>query len=331
MKSIAALAVFVIIASGLYTEEEKKSAYAFSAGAESGILYGVSCEIVYASASSQRYLSELQWNIKPLFFAGLFAELVPRNPLDGFAFVAELEIKAGLPGKTGVIEDRDWFPNVPSAPGALTHFSSHENHTKAAFLADLAGGVSFPLGKTVVLKISLNFSYMYFKYEARNGYTQYGLNDHSTPPDYVPFDSSFAKVPVSGLGMDYTQHWFILSPAAVFVVPGKRVSFSFSIAASPAVACIAFDNHFRRNPPFLTHERMFGGIFFEPKGNFFFAFSDFFGIGLSVSYRYIDGTRGDRYDTKYYTENKIDEPWMRNIAGAGYRAFQGKAVFRFRF
>jgi outer membrane protease len=325
MKSIAALAVFVILAPGFSYAEKEKSSYAFSLSAETGILYGTSYEIVYYHASSRRYLSELQWNMKPLFFAGLSAELGPRNPLNGFAFFAELEIKAGLPGETGVTEDRDWFPNVPTAPGALTHFSSHENRTKAAFLADLGGGVSFPLGKISVLKIALNFSYMFFKHEAWDGYYQYGGNPTDINGPCVPWQSDWKKNYLYGLGMDYTQHWFILSPAVALVVPGKRVSFSLSLAASPAITCIAFDNHFLRN--LLTHERMFGGMFLETEGSFFFAFSGFFGIGLSASYRYIDGTRGDRYDT----ENGIDTPWMRNIAGAGYRAFQGKATFRFTF
>jgi outer membrane protease len=326
MKSIAALVVFVILAPGLsYAEKEKKSPYAFSVSAEWGILYGTSYEIVYYSDSSRRYLSELQWNIKPLFFAGLSAELGPRDPLNGFAFFTGLEIKAGFPGTTGVMEDRDWFPNVPSAPGALTHFSSHETRAKAAFLADLGGGVSFPLGTIAAVKLSLRFSYMYFKNEAWNGYTQYGSNPTNTSQDCEPWQSDWNKVYRNGLLVDYTQHWFIASPAVALVVPGEHLSFSFSAALSPAVACIAFDNHFLRN--LLTHERMIGGIFFETEENLFFAFSDALGIGLSLSYRYINGTRGDRYDT----ENGIDTPWWRNIAGAGYRAFQGKAAFRFTF
>jgi outer membrane protease len=337
VKSIAALVFFVILTPGLsHAAEEKKpegekSSYAFSIGAESGILYGASYEIVYDSASSRRYLSELQWDIKPLLFAGLSAELGPRNLLDRIGFFAGLEIRAGLPGKTGATEDRDWFPDVPTAPGALTHFSSHENLTKAAFFADLDGGVSFPLGNTAAVKVSLNFSYMFFKNEAWNGYTQYGSNTTDTTRPCVPWDPSFPKILFSGLGMDYTQHWFVLSPGIALVVPGKRASFSFSLALSPAIACIAFDNHFRGIPPFLTHERMFGGIFLEMEGNFFFSLSNSFGIGLSASYRYISGTRGDRYDTYYYTKNEINTPWYRNIAGAGYRAFQGKAAFRFTF
>ncbi|MDR2048837.1 MAG: omptin family outer membrane protease [Treponema sp.] len=327
MKSIAALVVFVISMPGFLYAEEKKSSYAFSANAELGILYGTSYEIVYDSASSRRYLSELQWNIKPLFFAGLSAEIGPRNPLDRIAFFAELEIKAGLPGKTGAMEDRDWLYPV-TVPESLTHFSSHENRTKAAFLADIGGGASFPLGKTAALKISLNFSYMYFKNEAWNGYIQYGPNGTGIVP-YVPWQSDWPKEDIPGLVADYTQHWCIVSPAAALVVPGKRVSFSFSIALSPAVACIAFDNHFRARPPFLTNELMSGGIFLEPEGNFFFTFSDSFGIGLSASYRYIHGTRGDRYDTD--TSTGTDTPWMRDIAGAGYRAFQGKAAFKITF
>ncbi|MDR2142742.1 MAG: omptin family outer membrane protease [Treponema sp.] len=325
MRSIASLAVFVILVSGFSYAEEKKSSYVFSVSAELGILYGTSYEIVYDSSSSQRYLSELQWNIKPLLFAGLSAEFGPKNPLDKFSFFTGLEIKAGLPGKTGVMEDRDWLYPV-TVPGSLTHFSSHENQGKAAFLADLGGGVSFPLGKMAALKISLDFSYMYFKHEAWNGYIQYGSNNTNTLP-YVPWQADWPKSDIPGLVADYTQHWFILSPAVALVVPGKRVSFSVSIAVSPAVACIAFDNHFRRD--FLTHERMFGGIFLEPEGNFFFSFSDSFGIGLSASYRYINGTRGDRYDTD--TKNETDTPWMKDIAGAGYRAFQGKAAFRLTF
>ncbi|MDR2049424.1 MAG: omptin family outer membrane protease [Treponema sp.] len=328
MKSIAVLAVFVIIAAGpVHAEERRASAYTFSLNGEWGFLYGSAYEIVYDSPSARRYLSELQWNIKPLFFAGLSLEFGPRDPSDRIAFFAELKVKAGLPGKTGVMEDRDWFPNVPVAPGSLTHFSSHENHTKAAFFADIGGGVSFPLGKKAAVKMSLYFSYMFFKYEARNGYTQYGGNPTTTALPCSPWDPSFPKVSFSGLGVDYTQHWFILSPGIALVVPGKRISFSVSAALSPAVACAAFDNHFTRN--LLVNELMFGGIFFEPEGSFFFSFSESMRIGLSVSYRHIGGTRGDRYDTD--TSTGIDTPWMRNVSGAGYRAFQGKAAFKITF
>jgi outer membrane protease len=315
--------MFFVILTPLYAGEQKKSSHAFSLSAELGMLYGTSYEIVYYSPSGRRYLSELQWNLKPLFFAGLSAAFAPRNPLDRIAFFAELEIKMGLPGKTGVTEDRDWFPIV-SPPGSLTHFSSHENYARAAFLADLGGGVSFPLGHSAAVKLSLDLSYMFFKHEAWDGYIQYGPNYYD-PPQYEPWNSSFEKKSLSGLGMDYTQHWFIASPGIAFVVPGKSVSFSIFVAASPAVICVAFDNHFWRD--LLTHELMFGGFFFETEVNFFFAFSESLGIGLSVSYRTISETRGDRFDT----ENGIDTPWIRDVAGAGYKAIQGKAAFRIRF
>ncbi|MDR1506908.1 MAG: omptin family outer membrane protease [Treponema sp.] len=329
MRSIAIIGVFVILIPGfLCAEGEKKPPRVFSVNTELGVIYGTSYEILYDGSFSDRYLSELQWNIKPLFFAGLSVEFAPRDILEQLSFFAGLEIKSGLPMETGVVEDRDWFPRVPAAPGALTHFSSHENRTKAAFLADLAAGVSFPLGRITALKLSAVFSYMFFKYEAWNGYYQYGSNgDKDTGDDCVPWEPGFARFPLPGLVMDYTQHWFILYPAVTLVVRERRVSFSISVAVSPAVLCVAFDNHFLRH--FLTHEIMYGGIFFEPEARLGFSITDSLVLGISASYRYIGGTRGNSFYTD--TASGADTPWMKDVSGAGYRAFQGKVVFKIGF
>jgi outer membrane protease len=121
---------------------EEKAAYALSFGFESGIFYGTSTEIVYTASGSSQYLSELQWNVTPLFFMGLSAEygIQKSQAFQKNSFFGKIEIDVGLPFETGVIEDRDWkYPaSVPGSP--LTHFSSHRNQTKAAIVSGLSGG-----------------------------------------------------------------------------------------------------------------------------------------------------------------------------------------------
>jgi outer membrane protease len=279
----------------------------------------------------------LQWNARPLWFAGAAIEYGPKKPFDRMDFFGTLELKVGIPGKTGVIEDRDWLVPV-TVPSALTHFSSHDNITKAAVLADLGGGISVPLTGSLVLRLSLDLSYMHFKYEAHDGYTQYGGptgNDHlpsSTNP-YVPWDPAWPKDDpsrVRGLSMDYVQHWFILRPSAGLALRLNRFYLSASLSLSPLVAGFAADNHYRRNPPFLDQAGLSGGIFVEPKGGVSFAFNEQCKLGITVAYRYMSESRGDAEYYEYKPSGTVKTRYA-DIAGARYRAFYGTLALSYTF
>ncbi|MDR2471474.1 MAG: omptin family outer membrane protease, partial [Treponema sp.] len=112
--------------------------YGFSLSAGPGIMYGTSYEIVYRQSGSDDYLSELRWDIKPLYYLGLELELAPARPLERWGFFAALGARAALPMKTGTMEDRDWIH--PS--GDLNLFSSHDNYTTAAVMANIEAGFS---------------------------------------------------------------------------------------------------------------------------------------------------------------------------------------------
>jgi outer membrane protease len=324
-KSIASFAFFVII---LFLAIPSARAdislfgkpYEFTLSGGPGFMYGTSYEIVYKNSVSNRYMSELQWNIKPLLFFGLDIDFGPQEPLEHWGFFAGLGIKAGLPMVTGIIEDRDWLEPT-TVPGSLTLFSSHENHTKAAFLANLNTGLSLPVQK-FMFKFYLNFDYMYFSWEARDGYTQYDKNirakGDNTP--YVPWDSGFQKnyANALGLGISYVQHWFLFSTGIGGKLPLGRFTLSADVFLGIPV-CIGIDDHHKRRIRFTDY--LYRGLLIKPQLGVSFAISDHFDIGLSAAYWYIGETRGDTYQQNqggggYWA--KVREP-----GGASFKAFEG--------
>jgi outer membrane protease len=299
------------------------------------MLWGTSYEIVYANPQSPHYLSELQWQIQPLWYAGLSAAFGPADPFRQRGFFTELNFKAGLPLTTGSMEDRDWFPIV-DPPGSITHFSSHDNKTALALLAGLKGGFSFPLNEILCLKASLDISYMFFRFEARGGYIQYGQysqNDNLNSPDNgnynkgtsnpcVPWRADWYKGEMNGKMVSFDQHWFVASPRGELVLKPGRFTIAAALSISPFSFCYAVDNHILRKTIFT--EIMMMGLFVEPEVTGVFQLNENFSIGLNVSYRHIGEVRGNT-QTKEQGEKS---PWIDNIAGAAYRVFRGAALVR---
>jgi outer membrane protease len=294
--------------------------YTFSLSTGPAFLYGTSYEIVYRNSTSDAYLSELQWNMKPLWFLQTDFTLSPQNPMKRWGLFMGLEVSAALPMESGVIEDRDWL--IQAQPGVLTHFSSHENHTKAAVMVSLESGFSLPVWK-LLLKLYLNVDYMYFKWEARNGYTQYGSNKNKP---YGPWDPSFTQDPFWGLCITYQQHWLLINTGIGADFPIGPFTFSGALFFTPAVFCIDIDEHHARIPPFTATGYLYKGMALKPKLEAAFSFNDHFALELSYSYLWIGETRG---------HEKIEESgqtyYNKNSVGARFSALEGGIGLRFRF
>jgi outer membrane protease len=194
------------------------------------------------------------------------------------------------------------------------------------------GGVSFPLGGPAFLKLMFGVSYMYLKFEARDGYYQYGPNNHdpSMSNPYVPWNPGWPNVHLNGLGIDYTQHWLILCSGMEAGLLFDYFSISTAISASPLVWCYAFDNHYKRDPPFLTKETLKGGLYFEPRLNVGFAVTEHLNLGLTVAYRNIKQTRGNTEIDEYYPAGTQTSSY-NDIAGAGFNALLGYIHFSCTF
>lgn len=295
-----------------------------------GILWGHAEELVYANTGSSSLLSQLVWPVEALFYQGSNLSYVS-DDFGRFGFFTDLSVKFGFPGLTGTVTDKDWIsPNN----SFLTNFSAHDSHSESALLVDFKLGYSFPLNRYLVIQPFLSYASMNFRWTARDGYLQYGPNTGSPTPYTTPWSSSFPQVPVYGTGMAYQQIWSFLSF-------GLDLGWNFlprwtlyaGMGFSPGAACWDQDDHFLRLLQF--NENLSGGYGLEPQIRLVFAGSTRIDFSLSLSYRYIQGLRGDSYfqgigvsgDTytigSYtYDMGTVYGP-IKDSAGVSYQAWDG--------
>lgn len=306
-----------------------------SLGAQTGFLYGSGEEIVYR-AKGDKFLSQLLWSMEPLFYAGGTAGVYPKEPENHWGLYSEFSFKGGIPtlwGEpvlAGVMEDRDWMAGENHD---LSHYSRHDNYTTKALLLDYRFGVSFPLAGKAFLRLYAALSYTYFSWEAWNGYYQYAAWTGKTDADkkriYEDWDESLEKVQVDGLlAVGYTQQWLILSPGLSITLPFFRFfSLEADFKISPLIYAAAEDSHWQREIRF-NHSLM-GGLFLEPRGALNFRPVPALELSLYVSYRFIQGSRGNYVKWDIPTETKMS--YSLDSVGAGYSALDTGLSFKIWF
>jgi len=322
MSNIGKIALFVIFIGFFLSPafaEEKLSGFGFSIAPSFGILYGQANEIVYKSSQSGILNSELQWNLKPLFYAGLAADFGPADNFSKHGFIGNLSFKMGIPQKTGIIEDRDWLYENSSA---LTNYSRHDNFSERAILADLSLGYSFPMLRFVALGINLDFSYMHYYWLARDGYYQYLDSDKNGNilPDQT-WNNEIPKVNLEGTVLEFTQDWYIFSPGIFLKFRlGRFFSLNGNVNYSPLIYCIDKDDHLLTGKTYLDY--LFYGQYLKGSGGLTFSPANNLDFFLFLSYSTIIDSRGDTYiySVKY-----------PGIAGGGFAAFDGGLSVRLRF
>ncbi|MDR0568154.1 MAG: omptin family outer membrane protease [Spirochaetaceae bacterium] len=294
--------------------------YTFSLSSSAGLLAGRAEEIVYASSDSDERLSQLRWDIQPLFYAGMGLHFSRINPLEKWGIFADLSLRFGIPAKTGSMEDRDW----QAEDGHLTNFSSHTNYTEGAFLLDFAPiGFSFPIFSLIVCKVYPVFSFMYFSWASKDGYIQY---EQYNTDAYT----SWEKRSYTGPVINYTQQWLIISQGIGVWAPFLKIfSASLAVQIGTAIQCIARDDHFLRNMRFI--DTAYWGFYLEPKGEFVFAPHPRARIGLSAGYRLINGSRGASYTGSTGLDLPEEFTSSESTAGAGYGAFDIGLSVELRF
>ncbi|MDR2393379.1 MAG: omptin family outer membrane protease [Treponema sp.] len=271
----------------------KKSAYTVSIAALTGFLYGQGEEIVYLDETSDAYLSQLLWDMKPLFYAGTALKVSQIDPLERLGFFIDLSLKSGIPRKTGIMEDRDWINKQYGINDDLTHFSSHDNYTQGAFLLDLAVGLSLPIAGRLVFQGYIDFSYMYFSWASQDGYTQYASKDSTGT--YAPWDDTIPKSQHYGPAINYQQEWRILTPGlAVYIPFPYGLSLRLDARISPWIWCTALDDHFLTERQYSDRTSQ-GGLLVEFQGEIAFAPHSRWELSLSLGYRSIKGLRGPTY------------------------------------
>ncbi|MFP3089931.1 omptin family outer membrane protease [Treponema sp. TIM-1] len=317
MRKIFLCGLFVVMTLALSAQEiaTKWNDHNLFLGASLGLLSGKSDEIVYRNASTKNKLSQLLWDIKPLVYAGIDINYHWQKPENTWSIFANTSFKFGFPGKTGVLEDRDWMAS--EYPQFLTHYSMHDNKTENAVFIDASAGASFQIFGQFLLKPSISYNVMHFYWEANGGSLlypdSYGGHGYLRPIDVIT----------------YKQTWHIISPGVAFYGEFNRY-FNAEIAfkISPLIWCIGEDDHILRDLT-ITTDNLAIGLFIEPSLLFSFIPNipkDFFTLSLSVLYRNISYVRGDGI----YKELGKPARTVKNIMGAGYSAFDVGLTARFK-
>ena len=287
--------------------EARRFGYSLETSLLFGILLGQSEELVYYGAGLT--LSQLLWDLAPLVYSGSAVHGTIIDRKNQFGVFGDLGIKAGIPTKTGRMEDRDWLDASTSTP---THYSVHDNFTQNALLIDCMVGMQFPLAInqlfTAQIKGFVAFSYMSFAWEARDGYGEY------------PWGNPTFSGPV----ITYTQSWQLLSLGVGMDMPlTQHITWALSFRISPHVWCRAIDNHLNTATYYIDIMSCNGlaspwGIYFEPQSVVNMNLHPRFTLSFTTSFRGITGAQGETWTTKTgssVTANYISHGY---IGGARY-------------
>jgi len=297
MKNIAIFICFVImlfasVINPVYCEEHSKR-YAFSIEPHFGIVYGQSFEAVYPTPGYHKaeLLSELIWDMKPVFYAAFKLDFGRRDPMSAPGFYSSLNFKIGFPSDSGIMEDRDWKSKENNA---LTNFSSHTNKTRSFYWADIIIGASIPVKSYFHIKPFFSGSWMHFAFTGRDGYYIYARDAGSG--SYYPIDDNPNYAELSGDVIRYQQDWII---AALGFSAGADITSFFSIdflfQISPFAYCFAKDDHLKTG--YIFQDYTIFGLFLEPKLKLSYLL-DNLSFSLEAAYRYIGLTRGPSFNKK---------------------------------
>jgi outer membrane protease len=314
MRNITVFTVLVIMincAPFAAAQEKPVKPYALSTWTGFGMFLGEAEEIAYPSSEYKaKMLSQLLWDIKPVFYDSLALDFSRVQPMEKWGFFATLSLKIGFPGKSGEMEDRDWRSKENDA---LTDFSVHDNITNELFIVDASAGFSFPFSQDqFLLKTYVSMTYMRFSFSGQYGYGTYARslgNGTYAPIDDDPRRESFAdweKV------INYTQNWLTVAPGFSLASYFNRFYFEFSFAISPLVSCASVDEHLTNSQVFKDYMR--GGVFIEPGFHFSFIASSRLEFSMDFLWRYIGGARG-----KTWYGSPIDTTTLIQQGEAGAR------------
>jgi outer membrane protease len=294
--------------------------YSFTITPLFGFVYGQSHEFVYPTNTMGEFLSELLWDMKPVFYGGLKLDFGRTDIMSRLGFFSSVSFKIGFPGDSGLIENRDWM-SVQNAD--LTHFSSHTNRTNEFFWLDVAVGLSVPVQSFFYLKPFISGSWMYFSFSGRDGYGTYAREKAIGSNTFFPIEQNPIHYSFEGMEViRYRQDWFL---AGIGLSLGKEVlsrfSFDISCQISPFTYCVAEDQHLTRQITFYDFTGW--GFFVEPKSRFSFKWNQFL-FSLEYAYRYIGKTRGKTY-IGIGDHNVVFE--STNASGAGLAVFYFQLLF----
>jgi outer membrane protease len=329
VKNILVFLFFVIIAGTLFAEEpvppEKSFPYTLSLSQSAGFLYGRGEERVYKKDGAP--LSQLIWEMKPLFYYGAGLDFSRNNKHEKTGFSTALSLKAGFPSPSGIMEDRDWN----TQDGELSNYSTHDNYTEGALILDYRAGISIPLYSRLLLELYLGLSWMRFSWIGRDGYILYPSDQYgSFLNGGTALGPDAEKEPYDGPVVRYSQSWILFFPGAGLSLPlGRFFNIAFSFQWSPLIFCRARDDHFATKTEYS--DSMNFGVYVEPRAEISFIPTERLFLSLYCSWRKLEANPGNTISRKTGVNTGDTAAGMVNAVGAAWNTIDSGIGITIRF
>lgn len=200
-----------------------------------GYEYGQIDELAYAADSSgkNQKSGELNWEIKPSFYAGAMIT-------GGWKFISLSGYFTGtIPGSCGSLYDSDWH----NLDDTKTCYSYSDNTLTRSFQWGATLAVSLPLGDKCALAASAAFDYKTISFSAANGKGWYGKLNSSTDSYYAWNSSYVTTTSFSGETVN-TYDWsgmFWWYGLSLLLTPNNKLSVTASASISPYSSIYAKD------------------------------------------------------------------------------------------
>ncbi len=256
------------------TEESEKHASLTSLSLHTGFLYGAIGEYVY---NGKYKLSELNWDVKPLFYIGNAVNVCLNN-----GFIAGFGYWSGLNKDMDSMEDIDW-----NYSGIKTSKSVHDCILMTARFFDAYAGYSFAIKTSHNLSIQLGYKYQQIILEARDGYKD----------AYAESLPGYTHMKISGVFVQYEQKCNIpyIGMSWRFQFFKRFYSQLFGIYG-PYIFCDVIDSHISNNLTF--YDSFKGGNYISAGALFGWEINPFCLLSLCGSYTKILRFRGDTYSVE---------------------------------
>ena len=198
-------------------------------------------EFVFYNPDDEWYkLSELNWNIKNISYAGGNISIST-----GF-FKLETGFFGGFSKESAKMYDSDW-QDLPANPDMKTTFSISENKLDSNYTLNTKASFFYNITDWFKTGFFLKYTFDQIMFSARNGYGWYGSNRYSQNGDNVPYDSEYAKFFGSGSlqGIDYFRRTEMVNLGVIYGFTFfDRLQLNLEASITPFAIVKSLDHHY---------------------------------------------------------------------------------------
>lgn len=205
-----------------------------------GFAYGSLNKYIFSS-KGEKELSCLEWETKPLFYAG--AKLGFENEI--LEIFADCDV--GLPKIVGKMYDSDFYYDSNYPDGNKCNYTIHDNEALKNINTEIGFKYKSKISEKLSIKPSIQLQYTYDSFVSKNGYGWYGRDAYSTTGQNESYASPYARK-VKVLGVEYYRHTFYtwLGTELVFapeILGQQKMDVSIGFMISPFTYTSSMDHH----------------------------------------------------------------------------------------